>query len=211
MSARRGVRRHRRRDSARRDRVVHGPLQVCRRLCGRDTESRPENPARGGNAHPPPLRAPRVTRPSLGSIVFVVRLRTRDEMGTGPIFARHRRVAFLAAVAALATLATVVDAATPDELREERREVQAQAAELASEVDAATADVADLEVALAPRRPMSTPSRPPSRPPTEPSSTPTSPGRRACGDHRSRGSRRTGSHRPAERRDRQLCLLPGLR
>ena len=47
------------------------------------------------------------------------------------------------------TLATVVDAATPDELREERREVQAQAAELASEVDAATADVADLEVALA--------------------------------------------------------------
>ncbi|HBU04953.1 MAG TPA: hypothetical protein DEA70_10775 [Acidimicrobiaceae bacterium] len=70
-------------------------------------------------------------------------------MGTGPIFARHRRVAFVAAVAALATLATVVDAATPDELREERREVQAQAAELASEVDAATADVADLEVALA--------------------------------------------------------------
>jgi hypothetical protein len=70
-------------------------------------------------------------------------------MDTGPIFARHRRVAFLAAVAALATLATVVDAATPDELREERREVQAQAAELASEVDAATADVTDLEVALA--------------------------------------------------------------
>lgn len=70
-------------------------------------------------------------------------------MDTGPIFARHRRVAFLAAVATLATLATVVDAATPDELREERREVQAQAAELASEVDAATADVADLEVALA--------------------------------------------------------------
>ncbi len=90
-----------------------------------------------------------MTRPSLGSIVFVVRLRTRDEMGTGPIFARHRRVAFLAAVAALATLATVVDAATPDELREQRRDVQAQAAELASEVDAATADVADLEVALA--------------------------------------------------------------
>jgi hypothetical protein len=70
-------------------------------------------------------------------------------MGTGPIFARHRRVAFVAAVATLATLATVVDAATPNELREERREVQAQAAELASEVDAATADVADLEVALA--------------------------------------------------------------
>ena len=70
-------------------------------------------------------------------------------MDTGPIFARHRRVAVLAAVATLATLATVVDAATPDELREERREVQAQAAELASEVDAATADVADLEVALA--------------------------------------------------------------
>ena len=70
-------------------------------------------------------------------------------MGTGPIFARHRRVAFLAAVAALATLATVVDAATPDELREQRRDVQAKAAELASEVDAATADVADLEVALA--------------------------------------------------------------
>lgn len=70
-------------------------------------------------------------------------------MDTGTIFARHRRVAFLAAVATLATLATVVDAATPDELREERREVQAQAAELASEVDAATADVADLEVALA--------------------------------------------------------------
>ena len=70
-------------------------------------------------------------------------------MDTGPIFARHRRVAFFAAVATLATLATVVDAATPDELREERREVQAQAAELASEVDAATADVADLEVALA--------------------------------------------------------------
>ncbi len=70
-------------------------------------------------------------------------------MDTGPIFARHRRVAFLTAVATLATLATVVDAATPDELREERREVQAQAAELASEVDAATADVADLEVALA--------------------------------------------------------------
>ena len=70
-------------------------------------------------------------------------------MDTSPIFARHRRVAFLAAVAALATLATVVDAATPDELREERREVQAQAAELASEVDAATADVVDLEVALA--------------------------------------------------------------
>ena len=70
-------------------------------------------------------------------------------MDTGTIFARHRRVAFLAAVAALATLATVVDAATPDELREERREVQAQAAELASEVDAATADVTDLEVALA--------------------------------------------------------------
>lgn len=70
-------------------------------------------------------------------------------MGTGPIFARHRRVAFLAAVAVLATLATVVDAATPDELREQRRDVQAQAAELASEVDAATADVADLEVALA--------------------------------------------------------------
>ncbi len=90
-----------------------------------------------------------MTRPSLGSIVFVVRLRTRDEMGTGPIFARHRRVAFLAAVAALAMLATVVDAATPDELREQRRDVQAQAAELASEVDAATADVADLEVALA--------------------------------------------------------------
>ena len=90
-----------------------------------------------------------MTRPSLGSIVFMVRLRTRDEMGTGPIFARHRRVAFLAAVAALATLATVVDAATPDELREQRRDVQAQAAELASEVDAATADVADLEVALA--------------------------------------------------------------
>jgi hypothetical protein len=58
-------------------------------------------------------------------------------------------VAFLAAVAVLATLATVVDAATPDELREQRRDVQAQAAELASEVDAATADVADLEVALA--------------------------------------------------------------
>ena len=57
-------------------------------------------------------------------------------MDTGPIFARHRRVALLAAVAALATLATVVDAATPDELREERREVQARAAELASEVDA---------------------------------------------------------------------------
>ena len=90
-----------------------------------------------------------MTRPSLGSIVFVVRLRTRDEMGTGPIFARHRRVAFLAAVAALAMLATVVDAATPDELREQRRDVQSQAAELASEVDAATADVADLEVALA--------------------------------------------------------------
>ena len=90
-----------------------------------------------------------MTQPSLGSIVFVVRLRTRDEMGTGPIFARHRRVAFLAAVAALATLATVVDAATPDELREQRRDVQAQAAELASQVDAATADVADLEVALA--------------------------------------------------------------
>ncbi len=70
-------------------------------------------------------------------------------MDTGTIFARRRRVAFLAAVAALATLATVVDAATPDELREERREVQAQAAELASEVDAATADVTDLEVALA--------------------------------------------------------------
>lgn len=70
-------------------------------------------------------------------------------MDTGPIFARHRRVAFLAAVAALATLATIVDAATPDELREERRDVQAQAAELASEVDAATADVVDLEVALA--------------------------------------------------------------
>lgn len=90
-----------------------------------------------------------MTQPPLGSIVFVVRLRTRDEMGTGPIFARHRRVAFLAAVAALAMLATVVDAATPDELREQRRDVQAQAAELASEVDAATADVADLEVALA--------------------------------------------------------------
>ncbi len=90
-----------------------------------------------------------MTQPPLGSIVFVVRLRTRDEMGTGPIFARHRRVAFLAAVAALATLATIVDAATPDELREQRRDVQAQAAELASEVDAATADVADLEVALA--------------------------------------------------------------
>ncbi|HAB58242.1 MAG: hypothetical protein CL433_02710 [Acidimicrobiaceae bacterium] len=73
-------------------------------------------------------------------------------MGTGPIFDRHHRVAFLAAVAALATLATIVDAATPDELREERREVQAQAAELASEVDATTADVADLEVALAAAR-----------------------------------------------------------
>ena len=70
-------------------------------------------------------------------------------MDTSPIFARHRRVAFLAAVAALATLAAVVDAATPEELREERREVQAQAAELASEVDAATANVTDLEVALA--------------------------------------------------------------
>ncbi len=70
-------------------------------------------------------------------------------MDTGPIFARHQRVAFLTAVAVLATLATVGNAATPDELREERREVQAQAAELASEVDAATADVADLEVALA--------------------------------------------------------------
>lgn len=95
------------------------------------------------------MSVPRVTRPSRGSIVSAVRLRTCDEMDTGPIFARHRRVAFLAAVATLATLATVVDAATPDELREERREVQAQAAELASEVDAATADVADLEVALA--------------------------------------------------------------
>ena len=70
-------------------------------------------------------------------------------MGTGPIFARHRRVAFFAAVAVMAMLAAVVDAATPDELREERREVQAQAAELASEVDAATADVAELEDALA--------------------------------------------------------------
>ncbi|MEM8705387.1 MAG: M15 family metallopeptidase [Actinomycetota bacterium] len=70
-------------------------------------------------------------------------------MGTGPIFARHRRVAFLAAVAVMAMLATVVDAATPDELRDERRQVQEDAAELALEVDAATAEVEELEAALA--------------------------------------------------------------
>ncbi|MEO0492201.1 MAG: M15 family metallopeptidase [Actinomycetota bacterium] len=70
-------------------------------------------------------------------------------MSTGPIFARHRRVAFFASVAVVAMFATVVDAATPNELREQRREVQAQAADAASEVDAATADVADLEAALA--------------------------------------------------------------
>ena len=70
-------------------------------------------------------------------------------MGTGPIIARHRRVAFVAAVAVFGTLASIVSAQTPDELREERRQVQEEAAELALEVDAATADVAELEEALA--------------------------------------------------------------
>ncbi|MEM9202895.1 MAG: D-alanyl-D-alanine carboxypeptidase family protein [Actinomycetota bacterium] len=70
-------------------------------------------------------------------------------MGTGPFFARHRRVAFIAAAATLSVAATVVSAATPDELRQERKEVQAQAADLASEIDAANAEVEDLEAALA--------------------------------------------------------------
>ena len=70
-------------------------------------------------------------------------------MGTGPIFARHRRVAFVAAVAGLGTLASVVSAATPTELREERKQVQADAAELAAEIDAISAEVEDLEAALA--------------------------------------------------------------
>ncbi|MEM9466841.1 MAG: M15 family metallopeptidase [Actinomycetota bacterium] len=70
-------------------------------------------------------------------------------MGTGPTFARHRRVAFIAAIAVLSAVASIVSAATPDELRDERRDVQAEAADLASEIDAATAEVEDLEEALA--------------------------------------------------------------
>ncbi len=70
-------------------------------------------------------------------------------MGTGPTLARHRRVALIAAVAAASAVASVVSAATPTELREERKQVQAEAADLAAEVDAATAEVADLETALA--------------------------------------------------------------
>ena len=70
-------------------------------------------------------------------------------MGTGPIFARHRRVALIAAVATLSAVASIVSAATPSELRDERKAVQADAADLAAEIDAATAEVDDLEAALA--------------------------------------------------------------
>ena len=70
-------------------------------------------------------------------------------MGTGPTLARHRRVALIAAAAATSAIASVVSAATPNELRDERKDVQAEAADLAAEIDTATAEVADLEVALA--------------------------------------------------------------
>ena len=56
---------------------------------------------------------------------------------------------FGSAVAALAGLTTIVAAQTPTELREERKQAQEDAAELALEIDALTAEVGDLEVALA--------------------------------------------------------------
>lgn len=70
-------------------------------------------------------------------------------MGTGPTLARHRRVALIAAIATVSAVASIVSAATPTELREERKEVQAAAADVAAEVDAATAEVEELEAALA--------------------------------------------------------------
>ena len=69
-------------------------------------------------------------------------------MTSDRIFARHRRVALVAVVAASCVAASIVSAATPTELREERKEVQANAAEIAAEIDAATAEVDVLESAL---------------------------------------------------------------
>lgn len=56
---------------------------------------------------------------------------------------------FGATVLALAGVATIVSAATPTELREERKQVQADAAELALELEVETAEVEELEAALA--------------------------------------------------------------
>lgn len=51
-------------------------------------------------------------------------------------------------IVALAGLTTAVSAQTPTELREERKQIQEDAAELAREIDVLTAEVGDLEVAL---------------------------------------------------------------
>ena len=72
----------------------------------------------------------------------------RSELTTPPLRARRRTVVFVAAVVASAGLATIVAAQTPTELREERKQVQEDAAELALEIDALTAEVDELAAAL---------------------------------------------------------------
>ena len=64
--------------------------------------------------------------------------------------APQRRVAvFIASILGLAGIATVASAATPDELRDERKTVQEEAAALAVEIEVELAEVEELEAALA--------------------------------------------------------------
>lgn len=72
----------------------------------------------------------------------------RSDLTAPPLRARRRTFVFTAAVVASAGLATVVSAQTPTELREERKKVQEDAAELAVEIDALTAEVDELADAL---------------------------------------------------------------
>jgi hypothetical protein len=62
---------------------------------------------------------------------------------------KRRVVVFTASILALAGVATVASAATPDELRDERKAVQEEAAALAVEIEVELAEVEELEAALA--------------------------------------------------------------
>lgn len=64
-------------------------------------------------------------------------------------YPKRRVVVFTASILGLACIATVVSAATPDELREERKNVQGEAAELALAIEVEVAEVEELEAALA--------------------------------------------------------------
>ncbi len=64
------------------------------------------------------------------------------------IFSTRQRAAFTVIVALIAAIATFASAATPKELREERKQVQSEAAEVALQLDALNAEVDEITAAL---------------------------------------------------------------